>query len=126
VRVYLYKSLYLLLNCPKAEPGAWGRLSRLFSPIMYPGPSLGYAIRKFVYTVRKKFFWALFCMGNRIDMRNAIQPNDLISESSTYLQNSRELGAPHQNQNLVPSISLVLVEAYLYRLFLEPISIVSL
>jgi hypothetical protein len=60
-------------------------------------------------------------------MRNAIQPNDLTSESSTYLQKSRELGAPYQNQvQLVPSISLVLVEAYLSRLYLEPISIVYL
>lgn len=65
---------------------------------MYSGTGLEYAIREFGYTNRKIFFWALFCMGKRIDMRNTIQRNVLISESSTYLAKFRELGAPHQNQ----------------------------
>lgn len=42
------------------------------SSIIYPGTTLGYAIRKFGYTNRKNFQETHFCMGKRIDMRNTI------------------------------------------------------
>lgn len=55
------------------------RLSRFRLLLMYSATRVGHAERVAQYMYRKKFFWTLFCMGNRIDMRRLTQPLYTIS-----------------------------------------------